>query len=78
MAAGSTGSDAQIPSWLTPKVDAALSIALMFISAVVGGYGLHLMTSTTWQSFPMLLVGLFVWSVACSGLRRLLRNQKRK
>lgn len=63
--------DSNMPSWLTPKVDAAISTLLTYLSMAVGGYGLY-STSQSWHGLPIILIGLLLWGISCVGLRRLI------
>ena len=71
-------SDTPIPEWLTPKVDAAISIALVYLSIATGGLGLYLVSAKSWQSSPLILIGVILWGVSCVGFRRLLESNHNK
>lgn len=64
-------SDGSISSnWPSRRFDAVLSVFLAFMSVIVGGFGLY-MLSKSWQSFPLVLIGILIWGISCVGLRRL-------
>ena len=59
--------------WPSARTDAVLSVILAFLSVLVGGFGLY-MTSRDFFSFPLVIIGLTFWGVACIGVRRLLSS----
>lgn len=70
--------DSPIPEWLTPKVDGVISVVLVYLSTILGGLGLYFVVDGSWESSPLILVGLMLWGVSCVGLRRLLESNHQK